>query len=100
MRVVPKAGARPSLRIDRQALNRYVAEHEDALAADVAHAKAAAMNAEVAGKAPIDMPLTNEAWLGWLEEHEAEFRELLRTAAAKRRALNVRWSWRIIFFLF
>ena len=33
------------------------------------------------------MPITNKAWLSWLNSHQEEFQEELRTATSKRRAL-------------
>ena len=93
VRVVPKAGARPSLQLDRQALKRYVAANDAVLTEEVAQARAAAAAAEVAGDTPTAIPLSNDAWLQWLEQNEEVFRHHLRTAAASRRPLNVRRPW-------
>ena len=72
-----------------EALQAYRQQHGVELKAKAAKMRKTAKDMLVSLQSG-GMPVTNADWLSWLEEHEEEFRQTLRTAVEERRPLSQR----------
>ena len=70
---------------DASALDSFLSEHRAELTAEAAQIRAQSKIEDDGFES--NVPITNKAWLSWLNSHQEEFQEELRTATSKRRAL-------------
>ena len=68
-------------------LAAYIEQHQEDLKAELARRRAAARIEDAAATL---LPLTSDSWLQYLDEHEHEFRDLMRVASQQRRVLSER----------
>lgn len=74
-----------------EALKKYREEHGEELRARAKEVRQTAQKMLVASKdSGLGLPLSNASWLRWLEEHESDFRQCMRTATQTRRCLSHR----------
>ena len=74
---------------DKDALMQYVEANRGELEATAKSMREAALRAEKAAR-EFSCPRSNAEWLAWLDSHDAEFRDLLKTVTSRRRCLNER----------
>ena len=67
---------------DQDALSLYLEQSREELQAEAARLRARAK--ELLETPAHSLPMLSKGWLSWLEAHEAEFHELLRTASTAR----------------
>jgi hypothetical protein len=75
---------------DGAALQAYIEANRESLAAEAAAIRQVAKTVLANNVSSGDVPMSNTQWLEWLEAHDAEFRENLKSATRLRRSLAAR----------
>ena len=71
---------------DKDALQAYIEANRQSLEAEAAAIRKHALDVVADGGG--NMPMNNAEWLAWIEEHDEQFKELLKTATRVRRDLG------------